>query len=408
LNYINLSQMANPSFQHTINQSAVFHYLREHGPTYKKHIAQALGISLPSVTRALNALIERGFAEHTEYRKNKQSRTVPYYQITIQNAIIIAIDVLKGLISGRNLVEMFPIHEIGFDPSIPLIDDFTRNIQRYVEDCLGRNIDDVKFICIGLPGIVNVDTGVVEKAIYHPNLENIPIKEPLGANFHCKVFIDNVVNLAAFANYCEFHKQYGNMVACDIGMEIGTGLIINHRVYRGQNNIAGETGFFIGDLDHPERTCKMTCTFRPLNREIIKSGLIDDHEDAGSPGEDEKTCLRNVARLFDCAYEGNAAARELLKDYITKIILMLNKVEILLNPKKIVIGGDVCCLPHSREVFLKPLNELYGPVRQMDDPVCYSNYDVHVSLYGACEMGLETYLSEEFPYMFKESPSLTG
>lgn len=400
--------MANPSFQHKINQSAVFHYLREHGPTYKKHISQALGISLPSITRALNALIERGFAEHTEYRKNKQSRTVPYYQITIHDSVIIAMDILKGTISGRTLAEMFPIDSFTLNSSTPFIGTMIDVITTYVTNKLNRSVEDIGFICIGLPGIVNVQTGIVEKAIYHPDLEKQCIKEPLKSHFGCNVFIDNVVNLAAFANYCEFNKRYGNIVACDIGMEIGAGLIINHSVYRGENNIAGETGFFINDLDHPEINCKKTCTFRALNRRIIAAGIVHPEGAEGKGRGEEEECFRNVTRLFEEAQNGNAGAVAILDDYIARIILMLNKVEILLNPKKIVLGGDICCLPHSADVFLEPLNDRYLAVRQMDDPVCFSKHGIHVTLYGACEMGLETFLSEEFPYMMKESPSLTG
>ncbi len=68
MNYTNLTQMANPSFQHQINQSAVFHYLRESGPTYKNAISQAPGISLPSVTRVLNALSRNFFLTTMKFR----------------------------------------------------------------------------------------------------------------------------------------------------------------------------------------------------------------------------------------------------------------------------------------------------------------------------------------------------
>lgn len=400
--------MANPSLQHRINQSAVFHYLREHGPSYKKQIAQALEISLPSVTRALNALIERGFTECAEYRKNNQSRTVPYYRITIQNGIIVAMDILKGTICGRNLLEMFAIEQFKFASGVPLIESISGIIREYVEKTLGRDVADIQSICIGLPGIVNVHTGEVEKAIYHPDLEHIPIRESLSEIHHCPVFVDNVVNLAVFANYCEYDKEHGNIVACDIGLEIGAGLIIDHSIYRGQNHIAGETGFFINDLSNPSLNYKKTCTFRSLNKQLKETRILGDQYTEGSCEDDEVACLQNVSRLFELAHDGNSSALEMLQEYIVKIILMLNKVEILLNPKKIIIGGDVCCLPYSQEVFLRPLNALYSPVRQMDDPVCYSEYGTHVTIYGACEMGLETYLSEEFLYMMKEITPVTG
>ena len=393
--------MANPAFQHKINQSAVFHYLRDHGPAYKKQIAEGLGISLPSVTRALNALTERGFARYTEDRKNKQSRTVPYFGITIQTGIVIAMDILKGTIAGRDLGVVLPIHQFRLPSDQPLPDRLALVIDEYVKGTLGREESDIRSICIGLPGIVNVETGVVERAIYHPDLEHVPIRDPLAQRYHCPVFVDNVVNLAAYANYCEYHKRHGNIVACDIGMEIGAGLVVNHSVYRGENHLAGETGFFINDLDRPAVNYKKTCTFRSLNEDMRRTRVLGGEFVVPSCEEDEASCLANVARLFELAHQGSPGALQILHDYIVRIALMLNKIEILLNPRKIVVGGDVCEQPHSREVFLGHLNEVYAPIRQMEDPVCYSDYGAHVALYGACEMGLETCLSEEFPYTMK-------
>ncbi len=80
---------------------------------------------------------------------------------------------------------------------------------------------------------------------------------------------------------------------------------------------------------------------------------------------------------------------------------MLNKIEILLNPELIFIGGDICSIHYSEELFLTPLNSLYAPIRKMKDPVYFSAYGRNTSLQGAREMGLELYLSQEFPYILK-------
>jgi predicted NBD/HSP70 family sugar kinase len=401
VHYITLSQMANPTLQHKINQSAVFHYLREHGPAYKKQIAQALQISIPSVTRALDALIERGFSEQIEHRKSKQQRTVPYYAITIQDAVIIAMDVLKRTIVARNLEETFPVKEFTYNPEKPLIDEFAQIITTYVAADLGRKVSDIASICIGLPGIVNVEKGIVEKAIYHRELEHVQLKKLLSQAFSCSVFIDNVVNLAAYANYCEIDKKFGNIVACDIGIEVGAGLVINHRIYRGENHIAGETSFFIDDLRNPSENCKETCTFQSLSSLIERSPIYEAVKTAPAYGEYEPRYMKNIAGLFALAHEEHQEALDILDAYIVRVVLMINKIEILLNPKKIFIGGDVCSLPHSREVFLDRLNALYQPIQQVKNPVRYSQHGRNITLYGASEMGLEVYLKKEFPYILK-------
>jgi len=114
---------------------------------------------------------------------------------------------------------------------------------------------------------------------------------------------------------------------------------------------------------------------------------------------DEDYCLNKTAELFESAFQGNPIANQILNEYIDKIIVMLNKVDVLLNPELIVIGGDICQMPHSELLFLQRLNDRYKPLRQMRQDICYSKYGPLVTLYGAGQMALEQYFFEEFPYM---------
>jgi predicted NBD/HSP70 family sugar kinase len=386
----------NPSYQLIINQSAVFHYLREHGPTYRNQIANALNISLPSVARALNALVERRFVELAGYRRNDQARTVPYYRITINNDIILSLDLLKGAIATQNLEGLFSIAYFKLDKNTPVVEDLIAIIGHYVEHTLGKTCTSIKSICIGSPGIVDVQEGTVLKAIFHPGLEGVPLKKSLEQHFHCTVYIDNVVNIAAYANYCEFNKTIKNIVSCDIGLEIGTGLLINGNIYRGEHYMAGETGFYTDNLENPKINYKRTHTFRSICAEMA---LRIEGKNLDPTQLDEDYCMEKTTGLFASAYQGEPLANSILDTYVRKIALMLNKVDVLLNPDLIVIGGDVCQMPHSEELFLNRLNTYFRPVRQMRKDICYSKYGPLVTLYGAGEMALEEYFFVEFPYM---------
>jgi len=394
--YINLRQTANPQFQHIINKSTVFHYLRKNGPTYRNVISSALGISLPTVTGALDSLTMAGFAELVEYRKNNQARRVPYYQITMKDSIILSIDLLKNIIATFDTNGITIMQNFTFPPDDDPEKRLLQIINNFVRRKLKKERSSIKSICIGFPGIVDVEKGMVIKAIYHPNLENIPFKQILKEEYNCTVFIDNVVNLAAYANYSEFNKIYKNIVSCDIGMEIGTGLLINGTVYYGENYIAGEIGFYTDNLENPAINFKRKYTFRALCAEFVKchEGKIVD------PAKlDVVFCLEKIAELFTLAHKKDKLVLKLVDTYIQNIALMLNKVEVLLNPKIIVISGDICQIPYSEEVFLNPLNQYFKAVRLMAEDIKYSKYGSLVSVYGAGEMALDNYFSEEFPYV---------
>ena len=396
MHYISLSQTINPAYQLIINQSAVFHYLREHGPTYRNQIATALNISLPSVARALSVLVERGFVELVEYRRNNQARTVPYYCITIGSSIMLSLDLLKGAIAAQNLEGLFSIGYFKLDKNVLVIEDITSIITRYVLDTLHAPLSDVKSICIGCPGIVDVDNGMVLKAIFHPGLEGIPLRNALIEKFNCHIYVDNVVNIAAYANYCEFDKKVSNIVSCDIGLEIGTGLLIDGRIYRGSHYMAGETGFYTDHLDNYKINYKRTHTFRSICCDLaarLEGAVLDP------ASLEEDYCLEHVSHLFDSCAQGDTLSISVLDAYIDRIALMLNKVDVLLNPQLIVIGGDICQMPRSEHLFLERLNERYRPLRQLKQDIVYSKYGPLVTLYGAGRMALEHYFQAQFPYM---------
>ena len=398
MKYVSISQTLNPSRQHKINQSAIFHFLRESGPTYRTNIARNLDLSLPAVGRALEALLERGFVELIEYKKNDMARTVPYYQITLMDDVIISIDLLKGIIAAFDTEKMFTPYYFKLPNKNLLIDELSEVIEYYFSNIIKKSIQTMKSICICSPGIVDIQKGQVIKAIYHPNLENVPIRDQLRQRYQCIVFIENAVNAAAFESYWEFKKIYRNIVSLDIGLEIGAGLIIGGLVYHGENYIAGETGFYIDDIEHPEINYKKTCTFRSLSAEVITNKKGEQRD----PAElDEEFCLTTVSDLFTSAYENEPSACILINNYIRRIILMLNKIDVLLNPKIIVIGGDICQMPHSEEVFLHRLKERYHPLRISDVEICYSRYGPLVTLQGGGIMALENYLCEQFPYMME-------
>ena len=339
-----------------------------------------------------------------EYRKNLQARTVPFYRAKLNNSIVVYMDILKGVISARTLDEYFPVATFKREEGSPLVTYLETAIDSYVTESLRRPIEDIKSICIGSPGVVDVQRGMVIRAIYHPTIEYVPVRDILRARYGCEVFIDNVVNLAAFANYHEFDKIYGNIISCDIGLEIGAGLLIGGVVYRGERYRAGEAGFCIDDISCPEKNYKQTHTFRSLCQEMRERNIIKgpQHE------LNEEYCLSHVERLFSLASRQEPTAMSIMAGYVEKIALMLNKMESLLDPRKIVIGGDVCQMPHSEDIFLIPLIRKLRPISAMAEDICYSKYGQHVSLQGAGEMALANYLSVKFPYLLDEPAGLAA
>ena len=116
-------------------------------------------------------------------------------------------------------------------------------------------ISDIKAVSLGIPGSLNPYTGVVGVA---PNigLRNFPLKEKLQEKISIPVLIENDVNLGALGiQKFGVAKNAKNVLVIFIGTGIGGALIIDGRIYRGSNYVAGEIGHILVKKNGPVCGC---------------------------------------------------------------------------------------------------------------------------------------------------------
>ncbi len=116
-------------------------------------------------------------------------------------------------------------------------------------------ITDIKAVSLGIPGALNPYTGVVGLA---PNigLHNFPLKEKLQEKISIPVLIENDVNLGALGiQKFGVAKNAKNAMVIFIGTGIGGALIIDGKIYRGSNYVAGEIGHIILKKNGPVCGC---------------------------------------------------------------------------------------------------------------------------------------------------------
>lgn len=132
-------------------------------------------------------------------------------------------------------------------------------------------------VCIGVPGSVNPYTGNIGLA---PNLglKNFNIKKALQKKIKYPVLIENDVNLAAIGikNF-GVGKKGKNILVVSVGTGIGGGIIINHKIYRGSNFVAGEIGHIPVQNDGPLCGCgRKGCFEAVASRTAVVNKIITD------------------------------------------------------------------------------------------------------------------------------------
>ncbi|GAC1385330.1 MAG: ROK family protein [Ginsengibacter sp.] len=110
--------------------------------------------------------------------------------------------------------------------------------------------EQVTAIGIGVPGLVDVEKGIVYDVLYIPSWIEVPLKQLMESKFKMPVFINNDANcFAAGELYFGKGKSFSSMVGLTIGTGLGAGLIFNNRLFTGVNCGAGEVGM-LPYLDH--------------------------------------------------------------------------------------------------------------------------------------------------------------
>lgn len=221
--------------------------------------------------------------------------------------------------------------------------------------------EDIKAVCLGVPGSVNPETGLIALA---PNLglKNYNIKKGLEQYTNIPVLIENDVNLAALGikNF-GYGKDIENLLVVFIGTGIGSGLIINNKIYRGSSYAAGEIGHILVDSTGPICGCGKKGCFEAI---ASRSAIVRDIEKEIKKGA-KSILSKNVKDKIPI--KSRALANALQKNdkltikYISHsceiIGEVLSNINNLLNFEMIVLGGgliEACSkfmLPKIKESF---------------------------------------------------------
>lgn len=209
-----------------------------------------------------------------------------------------------------------------------VIKDIKTIIQKIIEkETLDR--EKIAGIGIGISAQVNSNTGVVYNC-EGIKLSKVPLKEEIANLFPYPIFIINDVNASLLAE--KWFVMDGNNQECQNFMylfigstlkNMGLGLYLNNQLYEGNNHHAGEMYYYLSD-------------------KRLESNLPTD----------EDLSDFTIDRVKEFLSSDHKAVKKLLDVYIDIISeKMIQSIE-LLNPEKLIIGGNVI---YAEDEFLTPL-----------------------------------------------------
>ncbi len=192
---------------------------------------------------------------------------------------------------------------------------------------------DVAGIGVGLPGLIDVENGVVRILPNIPGWLDVPFKKILERKLNIPVQIENDVNMITIGEW-----QYGagkgieNLICITLGTGVGAGLVLNNNIYRGPGFAAGEIGHVPLEIDGPKCGCGGWGCFERY------AGHKSLQKQAAKVFKDKSITLEEVYRR---AGEGKKKAIKFWDETGVLVGIGLVGVVNILNPQCIIIGGGV-------------------------------------------------------------------
>jgi glucokinase len=120
-----------------------------------------------------------------------------------------------------------------------------KNLLAKIEEIIQTHKSDVFGVGIGLPGIV-INNSIVKNLPNIANFKPINLKNHLEKKFRLPIWIENDANAFTLAeSLLGAGKNFSTVVGITLGTGIGSGIVINKKLVRGLQGLAGEFGHFI-------------------------------------------------------------------------------------------------------------------------------------------------------------------
>ena len=417
---LRISGLANANLQNKINISGIFNYIREQGPTYRARIAKDLNCSAPAVSRAIERLMGDGYIVETTKIVTGSGKRPTQLRINPEKGFVIGIDLIKERI--KIAVSDFSGQVTGnyqgfsFDEDI----DVCRKLVENIDGVLARlggppssaGTKNLRAIGIGVPAIIDIQTGAVIDAPLYKNLRGINLKNEMEKRYGVPVFVENVVKLSALGEkQCGEGKNFKDVVFIEISDGIGAGIILDNHLVRGYYGSAGEIGFSIIGADHLGFVIRNK-GFLEKNASIksIKESAVEALAKGEWRGVSE-TVVDGLtpSSVCEAAYSGEEAPKGILDRIVRYLAVEIINLILTLNPQIVVIGGDFCSLPHVQELFIDPITGYVKGCLPFEAPkIKLSGLGEDAGIVGATFFAINSFLLNEFPYTVSRKMAIVG
>ena len=323
---------ATPPMLKHLNERTVLDAIRSYAPISRAEISRRVGISKPTVSLALQSLLEAGLVREGAPEGDGPSYGAVFFEPIPEAAFVLALDLgarfvrgavcdLTGDVRGRLDVELAERSAAAALDAITSLSDSL---------LAGAEIPDelVDGVVLGVPGAVEGAASRIALAENVEGLEGESFAADVRARFSHDVRIENDINLAALGEQWRgVARGVDDFAFISIGTGLGSGLVLRGELHRGRHGAAGELDYARAGLAEDIDPC--AAALLELTRERA---------------EGRRTVLEqpyDTRIIFAAARAGDPVATEVVAEEARRIALHIAPIAAVADVGLVVLGGGI-------------------------------------------------------------------
>jgi predicted NBD/HSP70 family sugar kinase len=366
---------ATPLLLRQLNARTVLEMIRGQGPVSRAEIARIAGISKPTVSLALRALLEAGLVrEAPPGSTDGPTYGAIFFETDPEAAAVLGIDIggrylrialadVTGAIRAREDVKT-PSR------SAESVFSVVAGAARRLIEAAGVSAERVACATVGVPGVVEPGSGLVSLAENVPGLDGQPVSERLASELGVPVHVANDVNLAAIGERDQgAGRGVESFVFVSVGTGLGAGVVLGGELVSGSHGAAGELDLLRPDASGSDPSAPAIRAYAAQLGE-------------GSAGADPPP---DTVEIFERARAGDPWALGIATEVARRICAHIVPIAAIIDPELIVLGGGI---GGNGDLLLPQLREMLGEALPYPPAVQASELAGDAVLAGALSLGV--------------------
>lgn len=334
------NQIARLNTIRDINRQIVLNYVRDRSPISRAEIARQTDLHRSTVSVIVDELVDDGTIEEIGSGVSTGGRKPTLYKLRSGEPAAIAIDLTPRTttIALADLAGNFLEKEVfSTSPDIEFMSSQILDRVKKLTKCSGNNGIEIGF---SVPGLVDQRLGEIYHVPYF-DWRNWGICAEIEAATGSKVTVENDANATALAELWFGHEKVrktDTFLMILVGEGIGTGIVFDGQVYRGEKGAGGEFGHMIAGDNAP---VECSCGSRECWEAYASEKALLARYRALLAGDSMKQGSVEISDIVELAMNGEKHAAEALNETMHYLANGISNLIVGLSPQVVVVSGRV-------------------------------------------------------------------